>query len=93
MAAQPSTSSTKAAPLRLRLAFPANDVNRRIAVVLDAMWRAIGVRAELQAKEQRALDLQLVRVKAGALASPHGVFHLFPTLGTKTLKLKEPKNG
>jgi len=44
-------------------------------------------------KEQRALDLQLVRVKAGALASPHGVFHLFPTLGTKTLKLKEPKNG
>lgn len=50
-----------AAPLRLRLAFPANDVNRRIAVVLDAMWRAIGVRAELQAKEQRALVADIAR--------------------------------
>ena len=48
-------------PLRLRLAFPANDANRRIAVVLDAMWRAAGVRAELQAKEQRALVADIAR--------------------------------
>lgn len=43
-------------PLRLRLAFPANDINRRVAVVVDAMWRSVGVRAELVAKEQRALS-------------------------------------
>lgn len=49
------------AALKLRLAFPANDVNRRIAVVLDAMWRAIGVRAELQSKEQRALVADISR--------------------------------
>jgi oligopeptide transport system substrate-binding protein len=48
-------------PLRLRLAFPANDINRRIAVVLDAMWRQAGVRAELQAKEQRALVADIAR--------------------------------
>jgi oligopeptide transport system substrate-binding protein len=50
-----------AKPLTLRLAFPANDTNRRIAVVLDAMWRAVGVRAELQAKEQRALVADIAR--------------------------------
>lgn len=44
-------------------------------------------------QEQRRLDLTLQRLKAGALASPHGVFHLFPALKTRTLKLKEPKNG
>jgi oligopeptide transport system substrate-binding protein len=48
-------------PLRLRMAFPANDINRRIAVVLDAMWRQVGVRAELQAKEQRALVADIAR--------------------------------
>jgi oligopeptide transport system substrate-binding protein len=42
-------------PLGLRLSFPANDFNRRIAVVIDAMWRQVGVRASLEAKEQRAL--------------------------------------
>ena len=50
-----------ARPLQLRLAFPANDINRRIAVVLDAMWRSAGVRAELQAKEQRALVADIAR--------------------------------
>lgn len=50
-----------ARPLPLRLAFPANDINRRIAVVVDAMWRAAGVKAELQAKEQRALVADLAR--------------------------------
>jgi oligopeptide transport system substrate-binding protein len=48
-------------PLRLRLAFPANDINRRIAVVIDAMWRSVGVRPELQAKEQRALSADVAR--------------------------------
>ncbi len=48
-------------PLRIRLAFPANDINRRIAVVIDAMWRSIGVRPELQAKEQRALSADVAR--------------------------------
>lgn len=48
-------------PLRIRLAFPANDVNRRVAVVIDAMWRSIGVRPELQAKEQRALSADVAR--------------------------------
>jgi oligopeptide transport system substrate-binding protein len=50
-----------ARPLQLRLAFPANDINRRIAVVLEAMWRSAGVRAELQAKEQRALVADIAR--------------------------------
>ncbi len=48
-------------PLTLRLAFPANDINRRVAVVLDAMWRSVGVRAELVAKEQRALSADIAR--------------------------------
>jgi ABC-type oligopeptide transport system substrate-binding subunit len=48
-------------PLRIRLAFPANDINRRIAVVVDAMWRSVGVRPELQAKEQRALSADVAR--------------------------------
>ncbi len=47
--------------LRVRLAFPANDINRRIAVVIDAMWRSVGVRPELQAKEQRALTADVAR--------------------------------
>lgn len=48
-------------PLTLGLAFPANDINRRIAVVVDAMWRGVGVRAELQGKEQRALSADMAR--------------------------------
>ncbi len=48
-------------PLPLRMSFPANDINRRIAVVLDAMWRGVGVKAELQAKEQRALVADIAR--------------------------------
>ncbi|MBK6598147.1 MAG: peptide ABC transporter substrate-binding protein [Proteobacteria bacterium] len=47
-------------PLTLRLAFPANDFNKRIAVVLDAMWRQIGVRAQLESKEQRSLAATIV---------------------------------
>jgi hypothetical protein len=41
-------------------------------------------------KEQRALDLKLQQIRAKAVASPHAIFHLFPSLGTKTLKTKEP---
>jgi ABC-type transport system substrate-binding protein len=48
-------------PLRFRLAFPANDANRRVAEVIDAMWRAVGVQAELQAKEQRGLVADVAR--------------------------------
>jgi hypothetical protein len=40
-------------------------------------------------KERKALDLKLMRLKASAIATPAAVFHLFPALGTKTLKLKE----
>ncbi len=58
---QEAGSRPAAPPLQLRLAFPANDINRRVAVVLDAMWRAIGVRAELQAKEQRGLVADIAR--------------------------------
>lgn len=54
-------------PLRLGLAFPANDVNRRIAVVLDAMWRQVGVRAELQGREQRALMADIARGEFNAV--------------------------
>ncbi len=49
-----------AKPLRLRLAFPSNDFNKRIAVVIDAMWRQVGVRAALEMKEQRSLAASIV---------------------------------
>lgn len=42
-------------------------------------------------KEQRALDLRLAQQKARLVADPNSLFHFFPSLGTKTLKLKEPK--
>jgi oligopeptide transport system substrate-binding protein len=42
-------------PLVLGLSFPANDANRRIAVVVAAMWKSVGVEGQLQAKEARAL--------------------------------------
>jgi hypothetical protein len=41
-------------------------------------------------KEQRGLDLKLQQLRAKAVASPQAIFHLFPCLGTKTLKTKEP---
>lgn len=44
-------------------------------------------------KEQRALERKLQQERAKLVATPHAVYHLFPALGTKTLKLKEPKNG
>ena len=42
-------------PLAFKLAYPGSDVEKRIAVALGAMWQAIGVRAELQGSELRAL--------------------------------------
>lgn len=42
-------------------------------------------------KEQRALDRNLQQQRAKLIASPHALYHLFPSLGAKTLKLKEPK--
>ncbi|MCB1623392.1 MAG: peptide ABC transporter substrate-binding protein [Pseudomonadales bacterium] len=47
-------------PLAIRLSFPANDFNKRIAVVVDAMWRQVGVRARLDSKEQRSLTASVV---------------------------------
>lgn len=44
-------------------------------------------------KEQRRLNLKLEQQKAALVATPHAIYHLFPSLGSKTLKLKEPKNG
>lgn len=41
-------------------------------------------------KEQRALDLKLQQMRARHMANPHAIFFLFPDLGTKTLKTKEP---
>lgn len=56
-------------PLELRLGYPSNDANRRVAIALDAMWRAVGVRPQLQAKEQRALTADVVRGDFDAVRS------------------------
>ena len=42
-------------PLRIRLAFPSTDLNRKVAVAIGAMWSQVGVRADLQQKETKAL--------------------------------------
>lgn len=42
-------------PLQLRLGFPSTDLNRKVAVAVAAMWSRVGVRAELQQKETKAL--------------------------------------
>lgn len=42
-------------------------------------------------QEQRQLDYKLAQEKAKTLASPQAMFHLFPSLGAKSLKLKDPK--
>lgn len=41
-------------------------------------------------REQKRLDRKLVLVRAGAVATPQAMYHLFPTLGAKTLKLAKP---
>jgi oligopeptide transport system substrate-binding protein len=56
-------------PLELRLGYPGNDANRRVAIAIDAMWRAVGVRPQLQAKEQRALTADVVRGDFDAVRS------------------------
>ena len=53
----------------MRLGYPANDANRRVAIALDAMWRSVGVRPQLQAKEQRALTADVVRGDFDAVRS------------------------
>lgn len=42
-------------PLSIRLAFPSTDLNRKVAVAIGAMWSRVGVRADLQQKETKAL--------------------------------------
>jgi len=56
-------------PLELRLGYPGNDANRRVAIAIDAMWRAVGVRPQLQAKEQRALTADVARGDFDAVRS------------------------
>jgi len=42
-------------PLRIGLIFPANDLNRKVAVAVASMWRQIGVISDLQQKETKSL--------------------------------------
>lgn len=44
-------------------------------------------------KQQRQLDLQLKQKQSALMANPHALFYLFPTLGKKPIKLKEPARG
>jgi oligopeptide transport system substrate-binding protein len=48
-------------PLRIRLAFAGSDQNRKIAVAIAAMWRAIGVEAVLQQQETKAVVAAVAR--------------------------------
>lgn len=43
--------------------------------------------------EQRALDAKLQQQRAAQVASPHALYFLFPALGRRPLKLKEPTRG
>lgn len=44
-----------AKPLRIRFGFPSTDLNRKVALAVAAMWSRVGVRADLQQKETKAL--------------------------------------
>lgn len=44
-----------ASPLRIRLAFPSSELNRKVAVAIVTLWRQIGVQAELSQKETKSL--------------------------------------
>lgn len=44
---------------------------------------------EASPKEQKQLDLKLQRTRASHLATPLGVFAIFPALSAKTLKVKQ----
>ena len=48
-------------PLRMRLAFAGSDQNRKIAVAIASMWRAIGVEALLQQQETKAVVAAVAR--------------------------------
>jgi len=42
-------------PLRVRLAFPSTELNRKVGVAMAAMWTRAGVQVDLQSKETKAL--------------------------------------
>ncbi len=42
-------------PLKVRLAFPSTELNRKVAVAIATMWRRIGVVPELAQKETKSL--------------------------------------
>jgi oligopeptide transport system substrate-binding protein len=42
-------------PLRLRLALPSTELNRKVGVAIAAMWSRAGVQVDLQSKETKAL--------------------------------------
>lgn len=44
-----------AKPLRPRLSFPATELNRKVATAIAAMWKGVGVIAEMQQKEMKSL--------------------------------------
>ncbi len=44
-----------AQPLRIRLAFPSSELNRKVAVAIVTLWRQIGVQGELNQKETKSL--------------------------------------
>jgi oligopeptide transport system substrate-binding protein len=44
-----------AKPLRIRLAFPSSELNRKVAVAIVTLWRQIGVQGELNQKETKSL--------------------------------------
>lgn len=41
--------------LRIRLAFPSSELNRKVAVAIVTLWRQIGVQGELNQKETKSL--------------------------------------
>ena len=50
-----------ARPLRVRLAFAGSDQNRKLAVAIGSMWRAIGVEAVLQQQETKSVVAAVAR--------------------------------
>lgn len=50
-----------ARPLRMRLAFPNTELNRKVAVAIALMWRRVGVEADLAQKETKSLVSDVAR--------------------------------
>jgi oligopeptide transport system substrate-binding protein len=50
-----------ARPLKIRLAFPSTELNRKVAVTIATLWRRIGVVPELAQKETKSLVADVAR--------------------------------